>query len=235
MKKDTINYQLYFDTLKKSNNFSELSEEVLEDFLTMFYLETWSKGQMSFDGDKTLHKFYFVVSGRVKMYQINPENGKEYTLYINSSGDFFDLICLLDNKRHKIEMEALDDVVLLSTSTDIAREWILKHPKFNRMFLPYIANQLREMEEKTNDLALLDTWTRTLKLFVKHTKSNVNNTELKLINNLSHSEIAKILGTSKNIINLHLQKLKKKGFIDVKRNATKVKNLEGIIDLIEKK
>jgi len=235
MKKDTINYQLYFDTLKKSNNFSELSDDILNEILSMFYVETWSKGQLSFDGDKTLHKFYFVVSGRIKMFQIHPGNGNEHTLYINNSGDFFDLICLLDNKRHEIEMEALDDVVLLTAPTYIVREWILKHSDFNRMFLPYIANQMREMEEKANDLALFDTWTRTLKLFVKHTKENLNNSELKLINHLSHSEISKIIGTSKNIINLHIQKLKKKGLVYVKRNTINVKNLNGIIDLINHK
>lgn len=232
MKKDTINYQLYFETLKKSNNFSELSDDILNEILSMFYIETWSKGQLSFDGNKTLHKFYFVISGRIKMYQIHPETGNEHTLYINNSGNLFDLICLLDNERHKIQMEALDDIVLLSAPTDIVREWILKHPNFNRTFLPYIAKQLREMEEKANDLALFDTWTRTLKLFVKHTKGSVHNSELKLINNLSHSEIAKIIGTSKNIINLHIQELKKKDIIEVKRHQISVKNLKGLLKLL---
>ena len=235
MKKDTIDYQLYFETLKKSNNFSKLSDDILNEILSMFYVETWSKGQMSFDGDKTLYKFYFVVSGRIKMYQIHPENGNENTLYINNSGDFFDLICLLDGERHKIQMEALDDAVLLSAPIDIVREWILKHPDFNRTFLPYIASQLREMEEKENDLALFDTWTRTLKLFVKHTKSNMHNSELKLINNLNHSEIAKIIGTSKNIINLHIQELKKKGIIEVQRHHIRVKNLKELLKLIDNK
>ena len=235
MKKDTGDYQLYFDALKKSSNFSELSDNILNEILSMFYVETWSKGFLAFAEDKTLYKFYFVVSGRVKMYQIHPENGNEYTLYINTSGDLFDIICLLDNKRHKIEMEALDDIILLSAPINSVREWILKYPDFNRTFLPYIAKQLRDMEEKANDLALFDTWTRTLKLFIKHSKGNVYDNELKLINNLSNSEIAHIIGTSKNIINLHIQELKKKDVIDVKRRSISIKNLNALFELLKNK
>ena len=235
MKKETSDYQLYFHALKKSNNFSELSDDVLNEMLSMFYVETWAKGQLSFAGDKTLYKFYFVVSGRIKMYQIHPEKGNEHTLYIYTSGDLFDVICLLDNEAHKIEMEALDDIVLLSAPINIVREWVLKHPNFNRTFLPYIAKQLREMEEKANDLALFDTWTRTLKLFIKHSKENVHDTELKLINNLSNNELANIIGTSKNIINLHIQELKKKGVIEVKRRNISVNDLNALLELLENK
>ena len=111
----------------------------------------------------------------------------------------------------------------------------MKHPDFNEIFLPYIAKELREVEEKANDLALLDTWTRTLKLFIKHSKENAHHTELKLINNLTHSEIAKIIGTSKNIINLHIQALKKAGIIEVKRHKIRLKNLHGLLQLLDKK
>lgn len=235
MKKDTISYPYYFEVLRKTAVFSTLSDHVLDEILNMFYVETWSKGQLSFNGDKTLHKFYFVVSGRIKMYQIHPEKGTEHTLYINTPGDLFDVICLLDNKRHEVEMEALDDAVLLSAPTNVVREWILKHPDFNKIFMKYIAKQLRDMEEKANDLVFFDTWTRTLRLFVKHSTQHTNKTELHLINNLTHSEIAKIIGTSKNVINLHIQALKKKGILEVKRHEIKLKNLQELLFLLNGK
>jgi len=229
MNKQSLNYQYYFEKLKKSQNFSGLSDAVLEEILKVFYLETWKKGQLFVNGDKTLHKLYFIVSGRIKMYQIHPENGNEYTININTAGDIFDVICLLDGKRHKIEMEALDDIVLLVAPIDIVREWINKHPNFNKTLLPYIAKQLREMEEKANDLALFDTWTRTLKLFIKHTNNSIKDSKLELINDLSHNEIAKIIGTSRNIINKHIQKLKNEDILHINRKNIEVKNLKALI------
>jgi CRP/FNR family transcriptional regulator len=229
MKKDSPDYQYYFRSLKESPNFTELPDELIQEILSAFYLETWSKGELSFGSDKTLHTFYFVVSGRIKMYKLNPDNGNEFILYLNAPGDIFDVICLLDGKPHDIQMEALDDVTLLAAPIDIVRNWILKHPSFNKIFLPYLADKFRKMEEKANDLALLDTWTRTLKLFIRHTKASLHGSELKLINNLSHSEIAKIIGTSKNVINRHIQRLKNDNILHVDRKHIEIKNLEGLL------
>ncbi len=230
MTKDTPNYQLYFNKLKESASYSELSDAIIYEILEESYIETWSKGALTFGGEKTLNTFYFVVFGRIKMYKLNPSNGNEFILYLNTPGDIFDVICLLDGKQHDIQMEALDDVTLIAAPIETVRKWILRHPEFNKIFLPYLAQKFRNMEEKANDLALLDTWTRTLKLFIKHTKTNIHGSELKLINNLSHSEIAKIIGTSKNVINRHIQRLKNEKLLQVDRKHIKVTDLHGLLN-----
>jgi CRP/FNR family transcriptional regulator len=234
MKIDNPNYLLCFNSLKKSRNFKELSDDVVHEILSVFYLETWSKGELTFGGDKTLYTFYFIVSGRIKMYRNHPNNGNEFILYLNSVGDIFDVICLLDGKKHNIQMEALDDVVLLAAPIDKVRNWVLKHPDFNKTFLPYLADKFRKMEEKANDLALFDTWTRTVKLLIKYAKENIHSSELKLINNLSHSEIAKIIGTSKNVINRHIQRLKNDKILHVNRKHIEIQNFKGLLDQLDK-
>ncbi|RUA11134.1 MAG: Crp/Fnr family transcriptional regulator [Flavobacteriia bacterium] len=233
LKKDSPNFKYYLNALKRSPNFSGFSDDIMNEILNVFYVETWSKGDLSFEGDKTLHTFYFVVSGRIKTYKVNPETGNEFILYINAPGDIFDVICLLDGKRHDVEMEALDDVTLLAAPIDVVREWIMKHAEFNKILLPYLADKFRVMEEKANDLALFDTWTRTVKLFIKHTKVNMHGSELKLINNLSHSEIAKIIGTSKNVINRHIQRLKNEKILHVDRKHIEIENLQGLLNKLK--
>jgi CRP/FNR family transcriptional regulator len=233
MNRDTAGYKYYFDALKESAHFSALSDEILHEILSMFYVETWSKGEASYHGEKTYYKTYFIVSGRIRMFQINPENGHEHTLFINTAGDLFDLICLIDGKRHDIEMEALDEITLLAAPIDVVRGWIDKHPSFNRTLLPYIAEQFREMESKATELALFDTWTRTLRLFIKHTQGDLHKTELKLINGLPHSEIAKIIGTSKNVINRHIQRLKDENILHVNRKNIEITNLQALISKLK--
>lgn len=233
MKKDSADYQFYFNSLKKSTNFFHLSDELIHEILSVFYVETWSKGSLSFNGDKTLNTFYYIVAGRIKMYRFHPNNGNEFILYMNSPGDFFDIICLLDGKRHEIEMEALDDITLLAAPIELVREWIYKHPSINKIFLPYLAGKFRRMEEKANDLALFDTWTRTLKLFIKNISTEKHQSKLKLINNLTHSEIAKIIGTSKNVINRHIRKLKNDDILHVDRKNIEIKNMQGLLDKLK--
>ncbi len=234
MKKQNIDYQLYFDALKKSPNFKELSDEVLHTMLCDFTLETWKKGTYFLDGEKTRYKTYIVLSGRIKMFQIHPEKGTEHTLYVNTTGDLFDIVCLLDGKKHSINMEALDDVFLLSTPIQNVKKWMTDYPKFNTTFLAYIAKQLRSMEEKANDLALFSTWVRTLKLFVKNAVNKHQHHENPLINNLNQTEIANIIGTSKNVVNRHILKLKKKNIIKGSKKHLEINNFEELYNELKK-
>ena len=230
MKKEGKYYEYYFYVLKKSLPFYELPDEVLHDMLSVFQYKKEPKGFQPFDTDSTLHNFYFLVSGRIKVYETHPETGNEYILYLLEPGQMFDLICLLDGEKHEIEMEALDTIEILVTPIENVRTWIKFYPDFNKYFLPYIAKQLREIEDKAIDLALFDTWTRTLKLFVHHINSNIHHSELRLINTFSHSELANMIGTSRNVINRHIQDLKNKDIIDVKRKHIEIKNVKKLID-----
>lgn len=226
-------YKFYFNLLKENGHFSNLKDNAIHEIIHHFKEVVWEKGKIIPNGEKTTHKFYFVVSGRIKMYKLHPTTGNEFVLYLNSAGDIFDVIPLLDNKPHQIEMETLDEVILLEAPIFIVRKWIEIHPEFNNTLLPYIAKKLRLMEEKANDLALFDTWTRTLKLFAKHATNNIQHTELKLINNLSHTEIAKIIGTSKNVINRHIQRLKDSNIIQVNRKNIEIKNHKELLKLLK--
>ncbi len=233
MNPNNPNYNQYFNLLKQATHFSCLKDNAIHEVLHAFHEETWDKGKYIFGSEKTFHNFYFVISGRIKMYKLHPQTGNEFVLYINTKEDIFDVITLLDGQKHEIEMETLDKVVLLTAPIDLVRKWIQIHPEFNQTLLPYIAKKLRLMEEKANDLALFDTWTRTLKLFAKHAKNNIHDKELRLINNLSHTEIAKIIGTSKNVINRHIQKLKEHDILHVHRKHIEIKNHEELLKLLK--
>ena len=233
MTPNNVKYFKYFNLLKQNNHFSNLKDNTVNEILHYFNEVTWRKNKVFSLGEKTQYKFYFVVSGRIKMYKLHPTTGNEFVLYINSDGDIFDVIPLLDGKKHQIEMETLDEVVLLEAPIIMVRKWIEMHPNFNKTLLPYIAKKLRLMEEKANDLALFDTWTRTLKLFAQYATNNLQQTELRLINNLSHTEIAKIIGTSKNVINRHIQRLKDNNIIHVNRKNIEIKNHKELLKLLK--
>jgi len=235
MKKNTVKFNYYFNFFKNSPHFSELSDETIEKILPMFSVETWKKGDSPFNSKLTKNKCYFIISGRVKIFQINSTNGKEYIIEILDTGNIFDIICLLDSEEHHVFTEALDDVEALVVPMQLAKEWINKHPEFNKTLLPYLGNQMRFFEESATDLALLNTWSRTLKLFVKHINTNLHSSQLKLINNLSHTDLANMIGSARNVLNRHLQKLKDDDVIQIERNHIEIKNIEALLDKFKHK
>ena len=71
MKEGTTNFNYYYDFIKNSLHFSELNDEVIKEMLDVFYVETWKKGNFRFNDQKTKNKFYLIISGRVKIFQID--------------------------------------------------------------------------------------------------------------------------------------------------------------------
>jgi CRP/FNR family transcriptional regulator len=230
MNNNSTKFNHYFNLLKKSPYFSLLDEVTIKEVLQTFHIETWKKGDFPFNYQRTKQNFYFVVSGRVKVFQINSISGQEYILEILGEGSLFDVICLLDNQEHKVYTEALDDVETMVVPVKIAKQWLVKYPEFNKTLLPYLGKQLRFYEESATDLALLNTWSRTIKLFVSHVSNKAHNSQLKLINNLSHTELASMIGSARNVLNRHLQKLKEEDIIQIERNHIEIKNIEALLN-----
>lgn len=219
----------YYQIVASSTHFSAMQEQAIRELMSHFRFVSWKKGAIPFDEYDTHHKFYIILQGRIKVYQINENTGNEYTIEILHKGSLFDIICLLDSKKHFVLTEALDDVEALFAPIYVVREAIMKHPEFNQTLFPYLGRRMRAYEEKATDLALLNTWARTLKLFAKHLNIHQASPNLKLINNLSHADLASIIGSARNVLNRHLQKLKKDDIIDIERSHIYIKDAEALI------
>lgn len=223
------NFQ-YREILDNCQLLKELDKERSQSFLSLFKEEKWPKNTCILSSDKLEYRFYIILSGRVKMYQINP-SGKELTLFLLTKSDVFDIFCLLDGMEHDAFYECLDDVKVLAAPMDKLRQWFQKHPEFYRNLLPYAGKQLRLLETSVSSMTFTDISTRLLLLLVK----NVNNTSknLELINDLPNKEIANLIGSTRAVVNRHLQKLKKNGSIKLSRNKMEIQDLALLLRELE--
>lgn len=188
------------------------------------------KGETLMRPEECMEHFFIILEGRVKVSQINFDNGKEQILYLLSKGDMYDVITLLDQKLHENVAISLDDVKLLVFPIELFREWIETKPSFNKLFLPYVAKQLREVEALAADLSLYDTLTRLINLITRNIETKDDAQTLRLINDLSHEELASMVGTVRKVLNRNLQKLKKEGLIDIKRKQICLKDSKKLLD-----
>ena len=181
----------------------------------------FEKGASPFFPDDFLKHFYIVVSGRIKTYQINFENNKEQTLFIYKRGDMFDVITLLDHKPHDVAYEVLEDCRVLELPIERVRYWLENDANFNRKFFPYLAAHMRHTEELASDLALYDTKDRLINLLL----DNLNPEKpfkYNLLHNLSNTEIAKLLGTVRHVVERTLKQLKSDNLIETSRRNIKI-------------
>jgi CRP-like cAMP-binding protein len=190
---------------------------------------TYDKGSSPFFPDDLLKHFYVVVDGRIKTYQLNLETGKEQTIFVYKRGDMFDVISLLDNKEHDVSYEVIEKATVLEFPIERVRYWLENDVTFNKKFLPYIAAQMRHTEELATDLSLFDTKDRLINLLIDNLNPN-KRFKYQLLHNLSNSEIAKLLGTVRHVIERSLKQLKADNLIETSRRNIKIKNFDKLLE-----
>lgn len=232
MKRDPVYYRHCKDVLSRSPLFAGLEECLLDDMLSLFRRDTWRRG-VHLDPAIFQQRFYLLIEGRLEVMRINPQTGRGITLYILGPGDGVDMVTLLNTQAHEVEPVALDDVALISVPIDAARDWIDRHPEFNRNFLPYLGEQMRRMEDLAADLALHDTMTRLARLILRHVapqhpQSVDGSYRLKLIHDLHDEALARMVGSVRQVVNRHLQHWRKQGILQRRKFHTKVTELESL-------
>ena len=207
--------------------FNRLDQSFEQKFIKYGKLVSYKKRDTPFLNGELEKFFYIVLKGKIKTFQINFENSKEQTIFIYRAGDMFDTIILLDGKPHDVMYEVLENIELLELPIGKVREWLRNNEQFNRHFFPYIASQMRHTEELATDLSLLSTFERLSKILLRNI--NPNDKYHQLLQNLSKTEIAKLLGTVRNVIERHLKELEERDIIKNQRKNIYIKDIKKLL------
>ncbi|WP_052746174.1 Crp/Fnr family transcriptional regulator [Sulfurovum lithotrophicum] len=211
--------------------FSGLDEMTVSEISRHTRRIMFKKGETLFTQGELIRYFYVVIRGKIKSYQLNLNNAKEQTIFIFREGDMFDTIVLLDGKEHDVMYEALEESEVLQMPIEFVRELISTNKEFNSKFFPYLARQMRQMEELATDLSLFSTSERLIKLLLQNLDPN-NLMKYNLIQGLSHTEIAKLIGTVRHVVERHLKALKADGTIETKNKNIQIVDTRKLLDKI---
>jgi CRP-like cAMP-binding protein len=219
-----INFQL-----ESFNKVGDLLKEEIEKYgkIVQFH-----KKEPFFSYDDTLKYFYIILRGKVKIYNMNINNGKEQTIYLLGRGDMFDTVTLLDNSPHDLMSEVLESGEALQLPLKKVKEWIFKYPPFGEIIMKYIASQLRQVEELASDLTLYDTKERLIKLIVKNLEKS-KKSGINMLQNLSRAEIANLIGTVRHVVDRHINWLKSEGILDTSRKKFALKNMQKLQEKLD--
>ena len=231
MAEDNLLSSKYPGVIRDCIIFNTLEEGPRNLLLSLFHEEKWPKHTCILNNEKIFFHFFIIVSGRVKMYQVDDFGEKEITLFILAKNDIFDLFCLLDGYEHEVFYECLDEVKVLAAPMQEVKKWYNQYPAAFKNLLPYAAKQLRMLENFVSSITFTDISTRILKLLISNVSPNSK--ELGKFNDLSNKEIAFLIGSTRTVVNRHLQRLKRNGAIKISRNKLEIKDLPQLIRLLE--
>ena len=212
--------------------FGNIDEQLRTEMEKYGHIISFDKHEMLFDCDDALDFFYIFLGGKVKISQLNLHNNKEQTIYLMSRGDMYDTVTLLDGKVHEVLVEVLEEGSALKIPIGKAREWMYDYPAFGEILLKYVATQLRKVEELATDLTLFDTQERLIKLIVQSMENRSDETK-NILDGLSHTEIANLIGTVRHVVDRHIKKLKAEGILEDEKRKISLKSREKLLDRVK--
>ena len=211
--------------------FQHLEDNLQKKIDTQAQIVTLKKGDTTYLADKVNKYVYVVKEGKVKSYQLNLQKGKEQTLYIYSNNHIFDTITILDGEEHDVCYEVLENTTLIMYPIEFVRNLLHNFPEFSQKFYLYIAKQMRYLEETITDISLYSTSERLIKLIVQDFTPN-NIFRFNILEGLSHTETANLLGTVRHVVERHLRNLKKENMINVVDRRIQILNAEKLLKKI---
>ncbi|MFT6122845.1 MAG: CRP-like cAMP-binding protein [Oleiphilaceae bacterium] len=224
------------ELVKQSPLFASLPNALLAEMAQHFQIQTWEKEDYISPNFLT-ERFCFLQTGQLEMKRSNPDTGREVTVDMLYPGDSFDIIALLDGQPHNVVLSPITSLRVISVPIALMRKWLWTYPELNQQFLPYLAQKMREQEDKTVDIALHDVSTRLSRIILKHLNKIQTYTGKKeeapknhLINHLSDEALARMSGSVRQIINKQLQHWKSQGVLDKKRNEIIIYDLDTIYE-----
>ncbi|MGB7842902.1 MAG: Crp/Fnr family transcriptional regulator [Salinimicrobium sp.] len=201
-----------------------IGEEKLRRILALSEKEFWKKKTCSISKNSISARFHFVLSGRIKMYRMDPHSGRELTLCLLQKDDVFDVIRLLDGTVHEVFFETLDEVHLISLPLPYMLQLLDEIPEIYRNLLPYLAQQMKYLEDYAFNLTLIDVSKRLARLLLSNVNPETN--RLEIINDISNEEIAGLIGSTRAVVNRHLQEFKAEGILSIGRNKLEIESLQ---------
>ncbi|MDE3743400.1 Crp/Fnr family transcriptional regulator [Maribacter polysaccharolyticus] len=220
-------YRYYIEVLNGNALFKDLPYSSLTALLKIATGKTWAKKSCILDTQETCYKFYIIISGRIKVYNFDMEKDRNLTLFMLKTNDVFDIFSLIDCARHEVYYETLDKTELLCIPLADMKQWIADHPEFNQNFLVYVIDKMCHLQKYVSDMVFKDAPTRLAHLIYNYL--NLNSHELEVINDLTHEELAAMIGTTRAVLNRHLQNFKEEGIICLGRKEIIVTDLPALL------
>lgn len=207
--------------LKQIDLFAGVPEAELDALAQRSRTRKFPKGSIVVNEGDTENGLFIVESGTLKAY-VTEESGRELTLSILHSGDYFGELALLDDSPRSASVATLSDCVLIQVSQQSFRTMLESNPNCMTMIVKNLVARIRALTDNAKVLALLDVYGRLQHLFSTMGEQDENGNTV-INTRLTQQDIASCVGASREMINRVLRELAIGGYIEIEQQRIVLK------------
>lgn len=216
-----------------SHSLANSFNSIFENNLLPFLIKKVKDGDVIFHSNSS-HKYcYYVKSGIIKNYIINPA-GKEKVLFFYKTGCLFGFQNMNTKKLTMTEAIAVMDCELYQFEYEIFHEFIRNSPEYYSIFLEYIFNMMILKTEEVINLSFYTAIERLVELLLileeEHQRNKVLSEQIVIPYN--NEELSCMLGVCRNSISNSLAILQEQNIIEKKRNGIIIKDMQKLNNFI---
>lgn len=199
--------------------------EKLKDIADRSVCRHYLKKEIIFQQDDRPLYLFQVVTGKVKIYQVNNE-GKEITAALLKDGDYFGYESLLKGQNQGDAAETLEDSEIRLIPREDFLNLIFNDKEVSSTFIKMMSNDITEREKHLLELAYNTVRKRVADALVKIYDTYAEKGAASYSMSISRDDLASIVGTSTESAIRMLSEFKSSGFIDIKGSEINILEVE---------
>jgi CRP-like cAMP-binding protein len=218
---------------KSRSTFSDIPDNLLDDFSKLKVMNTYKKGQVIFYEGNKPYGVYCLNGGKVKLSK-NTADGKELIVKLAKPGDLLGYRSFFTNEMYSSTAEVIEDTRICFIDREKFYDLIKSHPAYSLKLLGLMGQEIKCAENNSASMAYKSTNERMAEvlLTLKETYGVVEGDEYKLDIQLSRNDLAGLTGTSVETAVRLLTWLKEKGFVETRKKYLYITDLAGLQALV---
>jgi CRP/FNR family transcriptional regulator len=212
--------------LKKINLLDGMEEKDLKFIDSKSRMKQFKKGETIYFSHSDVQQIFFLKKGKVKLYKTDV-SGKEIVFAILKDRECFGSLSPLEVPTINEFAEAMEDTMVCVIDKNIFFSYIEDKPTIVLRLNKLLSLKIYELEMMLEELTFKTVLERAVSLFVKlNAKFGIQFNGYKMINiNLTHNDIAAMIGSTRESTTVALNTLKHQGLIDSRKKKIIIKDL----------
>jgi CRP/FNR family transcriptional regulator, cyclic AMP receptor protein len=215
------------ELLRRTRLFAGLDEPTLRALAERSVERSFPRhGRLFFQGDPG-NGLFVVASGLVKVV-VTSEDGEEMVLVTLGPGEALGELAVVDGGPRSAAAEALEPTSALLITRPVVLELAARDPALTEALLQALGGLLRRLTEQASDLVFLDLPGRMAKLLagLAAERGTATAEGIELDANLTQTDLAGMVGASRQSVNQILQGFARRGYLQVRGRRIVIHRLD---------